>query len=118
GAAARFAGANRQRDRETKENSVHVRMAPTIDWKEPHAPALHWLYITLWLPNEPLASQGRALGDHRIGLHSPQNGRMLTLTAERSTTMGLGGWIFLGVIVALVLWAISAYNRMVGARNQ
>jgi LemA protein len=32
--------------------------------------------------------------------------------------MGLGGWILLGVVVALVLWAISAYNRMVGSRNQ
>src|SRR5216110_2403093 len=32
--------------------------------------------------------------------------------------MGLGGWILLGVIVAIVLWAISAYNRMVSARNQ
>ena len=32
--------------------------------------------------------------------------------------MGLGGWIFLGVIVAIVLWAIAAYNRMIGSRNQ
>ncbi|MBX3499157.1 MAG: LemA family protein [Alphaproteobacteria bacterium] len=32
--------------------------------------------------------------------------------------MGTGGWIFLGVIVALVAWAISAYNRMIAARNQ
>ena len=32
--------------------------------------------------------------------------------------MGTGGWILLGVIVALVIWAISAYNRMIAAKNQ
>lgn len=32
--------------------------------------------------------------------------------------MGTGGWIILGLIAAIVIWAIMAYNRMVSARNQ
>ena len=30
----------------------------------------------------------------------------------------MGGWIFLAVIVALVVWAISIYNRLVAMRNR
>jgi LemA protein len=32
--------------------------------------------------------------------------------------MGTGGWIILGLIVAIVLWAIMAYNRMIAGKNQ
>jgi LemA protein len=32
--------------------------------------------------------------------------------------MGMGGWIFLGIIVALVVWAISIYNGLVTLRNR
>lgn len=32
--------------------------------------------------------------------------------------MGTGGWIILGLIAAIVIWAIMAYNRMIAARNQ
>jgi LemA protein len=30
----------------------------------------------------------------------------------------MAGWVFLGFVVVLVFWAISAYNRLVGYRNQ
>jgi len=30
----------------------------------------------------------------------------------------MGGWIILGIIAAIVLWAIAIYNRLVGAKNQ
>jgi LemA protein len=32
--------------------------------------------------------------------------------------MGIGGWIFFGIIVALVGWAISIYNGLVALRNR
>lgn len=32
--------------------------------------------------------------------------------------MGIGGWIFLGVIAALVIWAIAIYNGLVALRNR
>jgi LemA protein len=32
--------------------------------------------------------------------------------------MGLAGWIVLGVVVVLVLWAIATYNGLVSRRNQ
>jgi LemA protein len=32
--------------------------------------------------------------------------------------MGMGGWIFLGVIVVLAFWAVSIYNRLVQLRNR
>jgi LemA protein len=32
--------------------------------------------------------------------------------------MGMGGWIFLGIIVALVAWAIAIYNGLVVLRNR
>jgi len=32
--------------------------------------------------------------------------------------MGMGSWIFLGVIVALAFWAVSIYNRLVQLRNR
>ena len=32
--------------------------------------------------------------------------------------MGIGGWIFLGVIAALVIWAIMIYNGLVALRNR
>jgi LemA protein len=32
--------------------------------------------------------------------------------------MGMGGWIFLGIVVALVVWAISIYNGLVALRNR
>ena len=32
--------------------------------------------------------------------------------------MGLGGWIFFGLIAALVIWAITIYNGLVALRNR
>ena len=32
--------------------------------------------------------------------------------------MGMGGWIFLAVLVAIIIWAISVYNRLVALRNR
>src|SRR5438552_11735366 len=32
--------------------------------------------------------------------------------------MGTGGWIFLAILVALVIWAISIYNGLVALRNR
>jgi LemA protein len=32
--------------------------------------------------------------------------------------MGIGGWIFLGIVVALVAWAIAIYNGLVALRNR
>ena len=32
--------------------------------------------------------------------------------------MGMVGWIFVAIIVALVFWAISIYNRLVALRNR
>ena len=32
--------------------------------------------------------------------------------------MGTGGWIILGLIAAIVIWAIMAYNRMIAGKNQ
>jgi len=32
--------------------------------------------------------------------------------------MGAGGWIFLAVVVAVVVWAISIYNGLVALRNR
>ena len=32
--------------------------------------------------------------------------------------MGMGGWIFLGILIALVVWAISIYNGLVALRNR
>ena len=32
--------------------------------------------------------------------------------------MGMGGWIFLGIIVALAAWAIAIYNGLVVLRNR
>ena len=32
--------------------------------------------------------------------------------------MGMGGWIVLGVIVVLAIWAVSIYNRLVQLRNR
>ena len=32
--------------------------------------------------------------------------------------MGIGGWIFLGIIVALVVWAVAIYNGLVSLRNR
>ena len=32
--------------------------------------------------------------------------------------MGIGGWIFFGIIAALVVWAISIYNGLVVLRNR
>jgi LemA protein len=32
--------------------------------------------------------------------------------------MGTGGWIFLAVIVALAIWAVSIYNGLVAMRNR
>src|ERR1700686_5349431 len=32
--------------------------------------------------------------------------------------MGVGGWIFLAVVIGLVLWAVMIYNGLVGLRNQ
>jgi len=32
--------------------------------------------------------------------------------------MGMGGWIFLGIVGALVVWAVSIYNGLVALRNR
>ena len=32
--------------------------------------------------------------------------------------MGIGGWIALGIVVALVIWAIIIYNGLVALRNR
>jgi LemA protein len=32
--------------------------------------------------------------------------------------MGMGGWIFFGLIAALVIWAITIYNGLVALRNR
>jgi LemA protein len=32
--------------------------------------------------------------------------------------MGTGGWIFLGIVAALAIWAISIYNGLVALRNR
>ena len=32
--------------------------------------------------------------------------------------MGMGGWIFLGIIAALVVWAVAIYNGLVALRNR
>jgi LemA protein len=32
--------------------------------------------------------------------------------------MGMGGWIFLGIVVALAVWAMSIYNGLVALRNR
>jgi LemA protein len=32
--------------------------------------------------------------------------------------MGIGGWIFLGIIVALAVWAVTIYNGLVALRNR
>jgi LemA protein len=32
--------------------------------------------------------------------------------------MGIGGWIFVGLIAALVIWAIAIYNGLVALRNR
>jgi LemA protein len=32
--------------------------------------------------------------------------------------MGMGGWVFLGIIVALAVWAIAIYNGLVALRNR
>jgi LemA protein len=32
--------------------------------------------------------------------------------------MGMGGWIFLGIVVAIAVWAISIYNGLVTLRNR
>jgi len=32
--------------------------------------------------------------------------------------MGMGGWIFFGLVAALVVWAISIYNGLVALRNR
>src|SRR2546423_14293386 len=32
--------------------------------------------------------------------------------------MGIGGWIFIAIIVALVVWAIGIYNGLVALRNR
>ena len=32
--------------------------------------------------------------------------------------MGIGGWIFFGVLAALVIWAIAIYNGLVALRNR
>jgi LemA protein len=32
--------------------------------------------------------------------------------------MGIGGWIFVGLIAALVIWAITIYNGLVALRNR
>ena len=32
--------------------------------------------------------------------------------------MGMGGWIFLGILVAVAIWAISIYNGLVALRNR
>jgi LemA protein len=32
--------------------------------------------------------------------------------------MGMGGWIFLAIVVALVVWAIAIYNGLVALRNR
>jgi LemA protein len=32
--------------------------------------------------------------------------------------MGIGGWVFLGIIVALAVWAVAIYNGLVSLRNR
>jgi LemA protein len=32
--------------------------------------------------------------------------------------MGTGGWIFLGIIVAVAIWAVTSYNGLVALRNR
>ena len=32
--------------------------------------------------------------------------------------MGMGGWIFLGIIVAIAIWAVTIYNGLVTLRNR
>jgi len=32
--------------------------------------------------------------------------------------MGIGAWIFLGVVAALVVWIIATYNGLVTVRNR
>src|SRR5258708_15611847 len=32
--------------------------------------------------------------------------------------MGVGGWIFIAVVVGLIVWAISIYNGLVALRNR
>jgi LemA protein len=32
--------------------------------------------------------------------------------------MGTGGWIFLGIVIAVVIWAITIYNGLVALRNR
>jgi LemA protein len=32
--------------------------------------------------------------------------------------MGMGGWIFLGIVVAIAVWAVSIYNGLVTLRNR
>src|SRR5438445_10588358 len=33
-------------------------------------------------------------------------------------SMGIGGWIFLAVVVAVVVWVMAMYNRLVTLRNR
>src|SRR5688500_7665298 len=37
---------------------------------------------------------------------------------NREKTMGTGGWIFLGIVIAVVIWAITIYNGLVALRNR
>src|SRR5438128_12656677 len=37
---------------------------------------------------------------------------------EGGIDMSTGGWIFLAVVAALVIWAISIYNGLVALRNR
>jgi LemA protein len=49
------------------------------------------------------------------------SGHMLTYrhdAIDRRRLMGTGGWILLGLLVAVVVWAIAIYNGLVSARNQ
>src|ERR1041384_1224350 len=32
--------------------------------------------------------------------------------------MGMGGWIFLGIVVVVAFWAVSIYNGLVALRNR
>src|SRR4026207_380481 len=45
-------------------------------------------------------------------------GRFRIIGAHRGGDMGMGGWIFLGVIVVLAFWAMSIYNRLGQLRNR
>src|SRR5262249_60881263 len=44
--------------------------------------------------------------------------RTLTVFRIRSRFMSTTGWVVLGIVVVIVIWAISIYNRLVAMRQR